>query len=282
MTDLWGPLRQAATACRGTHSRVQHMKICDDASLSYFRRIFWKSLFRHFPDSLDFGFGGSYPWAGTYWGHQTVDMTITSDICQNCDDASPRFCFETKLYIRLLISFINDEGSTGPPTAWPNQAIVAFDRPYPGVQYICDDASPRFFVRLDSIWGFCVFGANWEGHVGSPTAWKNKLPRPVAVLIPGYNICKIYDDAMLSYFRRIFWKSLFWPFPDSLDVGFGGVKNSGPNGDTGHGLSILFLDTHSISFINGVPQTPYAKSAMTQVLVILGGGTCGVPYGLEN
>ena len=32
--------------------------------------------------------------------------------------------------------FINDEGSTGPPTAWPNQAIVAFDRPYPGVQYI--------------------------------------------------------------------------------------------------------------------------------------------------
>ena len=91
-------------------------------------------------------------------------MTITSDICQNCDDASPRFCFETKLYIRLLISLINDEGSTGPPTAWPNQAIVAFDRPYPGVQYIqnCDDASPRFFVRLDSIWGFCVFGANWE------------------------------------------------------------------------------------------------------------------------
>ena len=115
-------------------------KICDDASLSYFRRIFWKSLFRHFPDSLDVGFGGSYPRplrpAGTWWGHQTVDMTITSDICQNCDDASPRFCFETKLYIRLLISFINDEGSTGPPTAWPNQAIVAFDRPYPGVQYI--------------------------------------------------------------------------------------------------------------------------------------------------
>ena len=63
-------------------------------------------------------------------------MTNTSDICQNCDDASPRFCFETKLYIRLLISLINDEGSTRHPTAWPNQAIVAFDRPYPGVQYI--------------------------------------------------------------------------------------------------------------------------------------------------
>ena len=111
-------------------------KICDDASLN-FRRIL---DFRHFPDSLNVGFGGSYPRplrpAGTYWGHQTVDMTITSDICQNCDDASPRFCFETKLYIRLLISFINDEGSTGPPTAWPNQAIVAFDRPYPGEQYI--------------------------------------------------------------------------------------------------------------------------------------------------
>ena len=63
-------------------------------------------------------------------------MTITSDICQKCDDASPRFCFETKLYIRLLISIMKDEGSTGPPTAWSNQAIVAFDRPYPGVQYI--------------------------------------------------------------------------------------------------------------------------------------------------
>ena len=23
----------------------------------------------------------------------------------------------------------------GPPTAWPNQTIVAFDSPYPGVQY---------------------------------------------------------------------------------------------------------------------------------------------------
>ena len=115
-------------------------KICVDASLSYFRRIFWKSLFRHLPDSLDVWFGGSYPRplrpAGTQWGHQTVDMTNTSDICENCDDASPKFSFETKLYIRLLIPLINDEGSTGPPTAGPNQAIVAFDRPYPGVQYI--------------------------------------------------------------------------------------------------------------------------------------------------
>ena len=46
------------------------------------------------------------------------------------------FVLETKLYIRLMISVINDEGSTGPPTAWPNPAIVAFGRPYPGVQYI--------------------------------------------------------------------------------------------------------------------------------------------------
>ena len=146
-------------------------------------------------------------------GDKTVDMTITSDLCQNCDDASPRFCFETKLYIRLLISIINDEGSN---TAWPNQAIVAFDRPYPGVQYIQKPAmGRRFFVRLE--------GPNWEGPVGSPTAWKNKPPRPVAVLIPGYNICKICDDASLSYLRRIFWKSLFRHFPDSLDVGFGGL-----------------------------------------------------------
>ena len=63
-------------------------------------------------------------------------MTNTSDICQNCDEASPKFSFETKLYIRLLIYLINVDYSTGPPTAWPNQAIVAFDKPYPGVQYI--------------------------------------------------------------------------------------------------------------------------------------------------
>ena len=31
------------------------------------------------------------------------------------DDASPRFCFETKLYIRLMSSLIDDEDSTGPP-----------------------------------------------------------------------------------------------------------------------------------------------------------------------
>ena len=170
----------------------------------------------------------------------------------NCDDASPRFCFETKLYIRLLISLINDEGSTGPPTAWPNQAIVAFDMTqvlvmddaspiYSLEDFLkiadgyhisknCDDASPRFFVRLDSIRGFCVFGANSEGPVGVPMAWKNKRPRPVAVHILGYNICKICDDASLSYFRRIFWKSLFQIHcgfcvlraPDSLDVRFEG------------------------------------------------------------
>ena len=105
-----------------------------------------------------------------------------------------------------------------------NKAIVAFNRPYPGynISKNCDDASPRFFVRLDSIWGFSVFGANLEEPVGSPTAWKYKRPRPVAVLIPGYNICKICYDASLSYFRRIFWKSLFRHLPDSLDVGFGG------------------------------------------------------------
>ena len=54
----------------------------------------------------------------------------------------------------------------------------------------CDDAGPRYFVRLDSIWEFCVFVANSEGPVGSPTACKNKRPRPVAVLIPGNNIWK--------------------------------------------------------------------------------------------
>ena len=151
-------------------------------------------------------------------------MTITSDICRNCDDASPRFSFETKLYIRLLISLINDEGSTGPPTAWPNQTIVAYDRPYPGVQYIqkLRWRKSQIFCEAQFNMRILRFGANWEGLVGSPTACKNKRPRPVVVLIPGYNICKICDDASLSYFRRIFWISLFRHFPDSLDVGFGG------------------------------------------------------------
>ena len=53
-----------------------------------------------------------------------------------------------------MISLINVEGSTGPPTAWPNQAIVVFDRPYPGIQYIEKNAMTQvldFFTGLDSI-----------------------------------------------------------------------------------------------------------------------------------
>ena len=142
--DLWGPLRPGKISGHGlsqySFQGTIYAKSAMTQVLVILRRIFWKSLFWHLPDSLDVRFGGSYPRplrpAGTQWGHQTVDMTNTSDICQNCDDAGPRFCFETKLYIRLLISLMNDEGSTGPPTAWPNQAIVAFDKPYPGVQYI--------------------------------------------------------------------------------------------------------------------------------------------------
>ena len=116
---------------------------------------------------------------------------------------------------------------------------------------------------LDFLWGsiqykdFEFFGAHSEGPVRSPTAWKNKRPRPVAVLIPGYNIYKICDDAGLSYFRRIFWKSLFRHLPDSLDVRFGGLTLVpygllGPNGDT----KLLIWPIPLI----------YVKSAMTQVL----------------
>ena len=116
-------------------------KICDDASLSYFRRIFWKSLFSalsRFSHLSDLGGLTLVPYGlpGPNGDTKLLIWPLPLIYCQNCDDASPRFCFKTKLYIRLLISFINDEGSTGPPTAWPNQAIVAFDRPYPGVQYI--------------------------------------------------------------------------------------------------------------------------------------------------
>ena len=132
-------------------------------------------------------------------------MTITSDLCQNCDDAIHRFCFETKLYISLLISIINDEGSTGPPTAWPNQAIVAFDRPYPGVQYIQKPAMTQVLVFL------------WDS-------------------------IQYEDFALLGLIERDLW---------------GPIR---PENISGHGLS-------QYSF----QGTIYAKSAMTQVLVILGG-----------
>ena len=132
-------------------------------------------------------------------------MTITTDLCQSWDDASPRFCFETKLYIRLLISIINDEGSTGPPTAWPNQAIVAFDRPYPGVQYI---QKPAMTQVLDFLWGSIQYE----------------------------------DFALLGLIERDLW---------------GPIR---PEKKSGHGLSYYSFQ-----------GTIYAKSAMTQVLVILGG-----------
>ena len=112
--DLWGtPTAWKNKRLRSVTVLIPGYNICkiwDNASLCNFRRIFWKSLFRHLTDSLDVRFRGSYPRplrpARTQWGHQTVDMTNTSDICQNCDDPSPRFCFETKLYIRLLISLL--------------------------------------------------------------------------------------------------------------------------------------------------------------------------------
>ena len=132
-------------------------------------------------------------------------MTNTSDICHNCDDASSRFDFETKLYIRLLISLVNDEGSTGPPTAWPHQAKVAFDRPYPGVQYI------------------------------QKLRWRKS---------------KIFCEARFN--MRI------WRFGGLIQRGLWGPLR--PEKISGHGLS-------QYSFLG----TIYAKSAMTQVLVILGG-----------
>ena len=142
--DLWGPLRPGKISGHGLSQNLFqgtiYAKSVTTQVLVILGGFSENRFFRHLPDSLDVRFGGSYPRplrpAWTQWGHQTVDMTNTSDLCQNCDDASPRFCFETKLYIRLLISLINDKGSTGSPTAWPNQAILAFDRPYPGVQYI--------------------------------------------------------------------------------------------------------------------------------------------------
>ena len=81
---------------------------------------------------------------------------------------------------------------------------------------------------LDFLWGsiqyedFAFLGLIERDLWGPLRPEKKKGQRPVAILIPGYNICKICDDTSPSYFRRIFWKSLFRYFPDSLDVGFGG------------------------------------------------------------
>ena len=101
-----------------------------------------------------------------------------------------------------MISIINDEGSTGPPTAWPNQAIVAFDRPYPGVQYI---QKPAMTQVVDFLWGSIQYE----------------------------------DFAFLGLIERDLWGPLR------------------PENISGHGLS-------QYSF----QGTIYAKSAMTQVLVI--------------
>ena len=80
-------------------------------------------------------------------------------------------------------------------------------------------------------------GANSEGPVGSPSAWKNKRLLPVTVIIPGYNICKISDDASLSYLRELFENrfSALTRFSGCLILG--GLTLipyglPGPNGDT--------------------------------------------------
>ena len=203
-------------------------KICDDTSISYFRRIFWKSLFRHFPDSLDVGFGGltlvPYVLAGPNGDTKLLIwplplIYVKSAMTQVLDFVLKPNCTFACWFLLWRTRVPQDPLRLGRTRRyWP---LIDPIQGY-NISKICDDTSPRFFVRLDSIWGFYDLGANSEGPVGSPTAWKNKRPRPVAVLIPGYNICKICDVTSLSYFRRIFWTSLFRHFPDSLDVGFGG------------------------------------------------------------
>ena len=116
---------------------------------------------------------------------------------------------------------------------------------------------------LDFLWGsiqykdFAFWGLIQRDLWGPPTSWKHKRPRPETVHNPVYSISKICVDACLSYFRRIFWKSLFRHLPDSLDVGFGGLTLVpygllGPNGDT----KLLIWPIPLI----------YVKTAMTQVL----------------
>ena len=163
----------------------------------------------------------------------------------------------------VLSSLINNEDSTGPPTAWPNQAIVAFDRPYPGVQYI---QKLRWRNVLDFLWGsiqykdFVVFWANSEGPNGVTYGlliWISGYGS-VALLIPGYNIWKICDEASLRLCLGGFSENRFFGTYQILwmsDLGgltFVPYGLLGPNGDT----KLLIWPIPLI----------YVKTAMTQVL----------------
>ena len=63
--NLWGPPRPEKIS---GHGLLQYLfqgtiyaKTAMTQVLVILGEFFWKSLFRHFPDSLDVGFGGSYP-----------------------------------------------------------------------------------------------------------------------------------------------------------------------------------------------------------------------------
>ena len=143
--------------------------------------------------------------------------------------------------------------------AWKNKRPrpVAVLIPGYNICKICDDASPRFFVRLDSIRGFCVFGANSEGPVGSQ--WPEKISGPG---LSQYSFQgTIYAKSAMTQVLDFLWGSI--QYEDFAFLGLIQRDLWGPLWSqklSGHGLSQYLFQ-----------GTIYAKSAMTQFLVILGG-----------
>ena len=97
--DLWGPLRPGKISGHGLSQYsflgITYAKSAMIQVLVILRGISENRLFGALT-----GFSGCRIWGvlpsspkacRDQWGHQTVDMTKTCDICQNCDDASPRF-----------------------------------------------------------------------------------------------------------------------------------------------------------------------------------------------
>ena len=107
----------------------------------------------------------------------------------------------------LLISFINTEASTGPPTV---SARVAFGRPCHAprnnISKNCDGPSPSFLVELDSMFGSLNFEGNTRDPVGHPTGCVTHYfiivslyyMNVLQLLYQCNHICKIQTDICLS------------------------------------------------------------------------------------
>ena len=114
-------------------------KICDEASPSFSMMNFRHSLFgtSRFCWLPDFGHVALAPYGlPGLTGYTKLLTSPSPPIYVRTAMTQVLEYFRPYLTFSLLISLINDEGSTGPPVACQIKVTMAYGRPCPGIEYI--------------------------------------------------------------------------------------------------------------------------------------------------